>query len=199
MGYNLVKWEVVQQSKDQGGLGIRNLRIQNNSLLLKWLWRFSAEESTLWKEVISHKFGQSSPWCSNEVTCTYGMEVWRATRSLWPKLQGNSRIRVGDGTTTLFWKDIWVGQAPLQEAYPDLMMLSRNPEATIAESWSNQGWKLNFRRHLNDWEVDRVTTFLSELQHFPATNMQSNTVRWNLSGDGIFFVNKMYKRDNCVM
>ncbi|WMV37828.1 hypothetical protein MTR67_031213 [Solanum verrucosum] len=39
-------------------------------------------------EVIVHKFGQNSPWCSNEVNCTYGM-----VRS---KLQENSRIRVGN-------------------------------------------------------------------------------------------------------
>ncbi|WMV17704.1 hypothetical protein MTR67_011089 [Solanum verrucosum] len=30
--YNLVNWEVVQQSKYQGGLGIRNLRIQINRI-----------------------------------------------------------------------------------------------------------------------------------------------------------------------
>lgn len=111
----------------------------------------------------------------------------------------NSIIRVGDGTNTLFWKDISIGKAPLQEVYPDLMILSSNPEATIAESWPNQGWKLNFRRHLNDWEVDRVTTFLSEVENFPGTNMQSDTLRWNISGHGIFSVNKMYKRDNSVM
>lgn len=96
-------------STDQGGLGIRNLRTQNNSLLMKWLCRFSAEESTLWKEVISNKFGQSSPWCSNEVNSTYRMVVWRAIRSLWPKLQCNFRMRIGNGSKTLFWKDIWIG------------------------------------------------------------------------------------------
>lgn len=40
------------------GLGTRNLKIPNNSLLMKWLWRFSGEKSTLWRDVILHKFGQ---------------------------------------------------------------------------------------------------------------------------------------------
>lgn len=75
-GYNLVKWEVVQLSKMHGGLGIKNLRIQNNCLLMKWLWRFNKEETPLWKEIIIHKFGQNSPWCSSEVNSTYGVGVW---------------------------------------------------------------------------------------------------------------------------
>lgn len=38
---------------------------------MKWLQRFSEEESTLWKEVSTHQFGQISSWCSNEVNDTY--------------------------------------------------------------------------------------------------------------------------------
>ncbi|KAF3665115.1 hypothetical protein FXO37_11170 [Capsicum annuum] len=40
----------------------------------------------------------ASPWCSNEVNCTYGTGVWRAIRALWEKLQENSSIK--DGTST---------------------------------------------------------------------------------------------------
>ncbi|KAG5604815.1 hypothetical protein H5410_026307, partial [Solanum commersonii] len=58
-------------NKSQDGLGIRNSKIQNNCLLMKWLWRFHEEESTLWREVIQHKYGRSSPWYSNEVKTTY--------------------------------------------------------------------------------------------------------------------------------
>ncbi|WMV50233.1 hypothetical protein MTR67_043618 [Solanum verrucosum] len=110
------------------------------------------------------------------------MGVWRTIRSLWPKLRGNSSIRVGNGTKTRFWKDIWIGQASLQVAFPDLMIFSRNPEATIFESWSNQGWNLNFRRHLYDWERDRLITLLCEVENFPGTAVQSDTLRWRHQG-----------------
>ena len=39
--YNLVKWMVVQQCKGYDGLGVRNLKVHNNSLLTKWLWRYN--------------------------------------------------------------------------------------------------------------------------------------------------------------
>lgn len=42
-GYNLVKWKTILLSKKQGELGIRNLRMQNRSLMMKWFWRFSRE------------------------------------------------------------------------------------------------------------------------------------------------------------
>lgn len=36
-GYKLVNWHTTMQSREQGSLGIRNLRTQNNILMMKWL------------------------------------------------------------------------------------------------------------------------------------------------------------------
>lgn len=43
-GFYLGKWKTLTISNKEGGLGIRNLRYHNRSLLMKWLWRFSLEE-----------------------------------------------------------------------------------------------------------------------------------------------------------
>ena len=61
--YNLVKWMVVQQCKRYGGLGVRNLKVHNNSLLTKWLWRYNLDDQALWKELIQQKYGQKDQWC----------------------------------------------------------------------------------------------------------------------------------------
>lgn len=53
------------------------------------------------------------------------------------KAKGNSRIKVGDDANALFLKDNWIWQAPSQEAYPELMMVSSNLETAILESSSN--------------------------------------------------------------
>jgi hypothetical protein len=34
-GYNLVAWNLVRRPKDKGGLGVINLGVQNDALLLK--------------------------------------------------------------------------------------------------------------------------------------------------------------------
>lgn len=44
-----VKWDVVCRSKENGGLGIKNLEFFNlSSLLGKWAWRLLCENNALW-------------------------------------------------------------------------------------------------------------------------------------------------------
>uniref|UniRef100_A0A0V0IVQ8 Putative ovule protein n=1 Tax=Solanum chacoense TaxID=4108 RepID=A0A0V0IVQ8_SOLCH len=40
--FHLVKWDAVISNKKEGGLGIKNLKAHNKSLLLKWLWRLAS-------------------------------------------------------------------------------------------------------------------------------------------------------------
>ncbi|WMV45676.1 hypothetical protein MTR67_039061 [Solanum verrucosum] len=105
-GYNLVKWVIVLHRKDKGGLGIRDLRKHNNSLLMKWLWRYTDEKQALWKDLIKCKYGEDGFWCSNISTDAYGAGVWGAIRNLWPKLEANLHIKVGDGRRPRFWWDL---------------------------------------------------------------------------------------------
>jgi hypothetical protein len=42
--YRLTKWSVVCRPKDQGGLGIQDLEVNNTTLLGKWLFRLLTED-----------------------------------------------------------------------------------------------------------------------------------------------------------
>ncbi|WMV18045.1 hypothetical protein MTR67_011430 [Solanum verrucosum] len=148
--FHLVKWDQVILSKKEGGLGIRNLKIQNQSLLMKWLWRFASQEQALWKETIKARFGMENLWITNLSTQPYGSGVWRSIRNLWIKLFNKCKIKVGNGGRTLFWEDKWVDKVTLRNRFPILFNMSLQKEATIREMRDNQGWDLRFRRHLND-------------------------------------------------
>jgi hypothetical protein len=52
--YRLTKWNIVYQPKDQGGLGIQNLEIQNQCLLSRWLFKLINEEG-LWQTILWKK------------------------------------------------------------------------------------------------------------------------------------------------
>jgi hypothetical protein len=54
-----VKWDVVCQPKRLGGLGVRDLRAVNISMLAKWRWRLLNDDNALWKEVIKGKCSES--------------------------------------------------------------------------------------------------------------------------------------------
>lgn len=185
-GCNLEKWEVTQLSKNQGGLSIRNLKLHNQCLIMKWLWRFNVEAS-LWKEVISYKYDQESHRVTNKVNSTSGVGVWRESS---PKLHRHTRIRVGNGHITLFWKDHWISQSTFLKSFPDLMLLSSNTEATVGECRSPQGWNLTFKKHFNNWEVDRVENMLKSSLADP------DSLRWKHIEDDILTVNRLYKKEN---
>jgi len=55
-----VRWDIVKQPVSLGGLGVRDLRLFNESLLEKWFWRFLNEKGSLWREVVVIKYGSSS-------------------------------------------------------------------------------------------------------------------------------------------
>jgi len=52
-----VKWRRVCQPKSKGGLGVRDVRLVNLSLMAKWKWRLLQEGTTLWKVVLREKYG----------------------------------------------------------------------------------------------------------------------------------------------
>jgi hypothetical protein len=60
--YHLVRWEKNCKSKKKGGLGIKNLRKVNISLLCKWWWMLEKEEG-LWQEIVRKKYVKQTPIC----------------------------------------------------------------------------------------------------------------------------------------
>ena len=53
--YHLIKWIKICKSKNKGGLGIKDLRVMNMSLLAKWWWKLEQEQG-LWQELIHKKY-----------------------------------------------------------------------------------------------------------------------------------------------
>ncbi|KAK2416870.1 hypothetical protein QL285_039222 [Trifolium repens] len=52
-----VKCEDVCRLKKEAGLGIRDLRLVNKSLLAKWRWKLLFQESEPWKEIVTARYG----------------------------------------------------------------------------------------------------------------------------------------------
>ena len=46
-GFHWVNWDEVCCPKQEGGLGIRPLRVMNEALKTKWLWRFAKEDNAM--------------------------------------------------------------------------------------------------------------------------------------------------------
>ncbi|GKE07560.1 RNA-directed DNA polymerase, eukaryota, reverse transcriptase zinc-binding domain protein [Tanacetum coccineum] len=134
-----VSWAKVIAPLNQGGLNIGSLSISNQGLLAKWWWRFATENTSLWCNIIRSIHGpqgglhdahsirsKSGPWYQiaklNVDLGVHGID-----------LHSLLKIKVGNGESTRFWIDKWVGNSPLCSSFPRLFRLDSNPLCRVCE------------------------------------------------------------------
>ncbi|MCH95493.1 ribonuclease H protein [Trifolium medium] len=73
-----VKWTDICRPKREGGLGIRDLRVMNTSLLAKWRWNLLMEGDEVWRRVVVVKYGDDvvGNACLDVEDFRYGASVW---------------------------------------------------------------------------------------------------------------------------
>ncbi|GMP99557.1 hypothetical protein CsSME_00046990 [Camellia sinensis var. sinensis] len=141
----MVKWVMVTKNKKFGDLGVGRIRTMNECLLLKWWWRFRAENQSLWKEVICRKYniggGRWIPSLEGR-----GSKLWSDIISLVlskPDLHNfyhnNSVIVLGDGMRAHFWLDKWAGNVCLKEEFPRLFSLSIDKLGVVNAYFQRRG------------------------------------------------------------
>ncbi|WMV58899.1 hypothetical protein MTR67_052284 [Solanum verrucosum] len=139
------------------------------------------------------RFGMENLWITNLSTQPYGSGVLRSIRNLWIKFFNKCKIKVGNGGRTLFWEDKWVDQVTLRNRFPILFNMILQKEATIREMRDNQGWDPRFRRHLNDWEVNKIVELLNILGQYKDLNTDEDNLFWNPDEQDRFSVGSAYR------
>lgn len=123
----LVVWINVCYPKDLGGLGIRDLGVENICLLLKLLHRLHCPQSSAWAQ-----------WVHNRASITtlsgdlHG-DHWQTLKALLPLYQAITSVVIGDGNNCSFWNDVWIGDECLADKFPALFSHCHNKLATVCE------------------------------------------------------------------
>ncbi|WMV17749.1 hypothetical protein MTR67_011134 [Solanum verrucosum] len=123
-------------------------------------------------------------------------EEEKSIRSLWDEFKQNTKIKVVDGAKTRFWKEDWHEAGNLETPFPDIHSLVLQQQNTIAELWTPHGWNIIFRRHLNDWEIPRVTEFFSVIEQFSGLETGKDRLQWLGNSTGTFKVSAAYRKLN---
>jgi hypothetical protein len=98
-GGNLAAWSMVQKPKNKGGLGVSNILLQNDALLLKHLNNLYANVDVPWAKLVWSKYYSAKvSHGSSEV----GSLWWKDVQRLHTIFRGISRCIVGDGSSILF-------------------------------------------------------------------------------------------------
>ncbi|GAU48412.1 hypothetical protein TSUD_99270 [Trifolium subterraneum] len=132
-----VSWKDVCRPKSEGGIGVRDLKWFNVSLLAKWRWRLLRVDDLLWKRVLEARYGViSRPMLS--IGRSNNFSIW------WKDLVG---LGVEKGRV-----------APLKEVFPRLYSISLQSDHTIQEmgEWVSDRWiwHIKWRRIFFTWEEE---------------------------------------------
>ncbi|GJZ82611.1 retrovirus-related pol polyprotein from transposon TNT 1-94 [Tanacetum coccineum] len=138
------------------------------------------------QDAISEKFDlhvtdQSSIWCS----------ILREVKSLKDSgfdFSSHCKKRIGDGSCTSFWYDIWLADAPLCVQFPRLFALELDKEIVVANKMGASSVSASFRRDVRDGAERQQWDDLSSILNLVV--LSSSKDRWtcDLSGDGEFKV-----------
>ena len=59
--------------------------------------------------------------------------IWKVKKEVEDLVKKGLWMLIGDGKSTLFWKDLWVGDYCLKEGLPRLNSISSQKETTISK------------------------------------------------------------------
>jgi len=155
-----VSWGNVCKPKEEGGLGVKDVRMFNCALLAKWKWRMLSEEKGKWKEILVSKYNMEG--VGSEVSSNYSSWWWKDLYRAYGEGDGDGWFHksigwnVGAGDKVRFWEDAWVENYKLKTLFPRLYSVSLDQSKVVGEvgSWEDVGWswRLSWRRSRFAWE-----------------------------------------------
>lgn len=100
--YHLVRWNVVFQPIQHGGLGIHSIAEVNCALLEKWLWRLGEDGNALWKQPCIAKYNiHNDGWYI--LLIQYGASsIWKSVLSTLDNFTSCNWSRVSRGSRVHF-------------------------------------------------------------------------------------------------
>jgi len=114
-----VAWMTCSRPKQLGGLGISDLRRAGVALRVRWLWRERLEG------------------CASAQADPAALALFRAAAVL----------NLGNGRSTLFWKDRWLDNQCIKDLAPSVLhaVKLRKRNARVAEALQNDDWVRHVR------------------------------------------------------
>ena len=187
-GGNLAAWSMVQKPKSKGGLGVINLRLQNDALLMKQLHKFYNKVDIPWVQMVWFKhYPMKVPHASPEV----GSFWWKDILRLNVLYRGISKCAVGDGSTVTFWEDLWSDEI-MATKFPVLFSFVRNNNSSVQELLNAEYLDSILHLPLSSQAMEELLILQQELVTIPYNADQKDT--WSLIwGSPIYTSRRYYK------
>lgn len=187
--HSLAAWHLVCRPKKKGGLGVLNLKIQNQALLLKYIHKFIHKVDVPWVMLVWHKYYDDTP---PHAKPRCGSFWWRDIFSLMDIYRGITSCIPGAGDTVLLWKDLWDPNGVLQDSYRRLFSYAKEEDISLAHYMANPSPEQNFLLPLSAQAREELDQLNEKLSHISLDPLVSDD--WVLCwGDVNFKPCKFYK------
>jgi hypothetical protein len=171
-------WPSVCLPKSEGGLGVINLEIHNNSLLLKFLNKFYTKADIPWVHLVWNNYYSNGRLPGHQ---RRGSFWWRDIVKLTTLFKSLASATAHDGSSILFWQDKWNDHVLLQD-FPELFSFATNPAATVKTVLNSQQLENNFHLPLSS---EAHHQFLALQERINDLNQPDGSDRW---GETLIFL-----------
>jgi hypothetical protein len=157
-GNALISWDKICKPKNQGGLGVLNLSIQNKALLLKNLDKFYNKHDVPWVNLIweayynngklPDKLNVGSFWCKSHL-------------KLLDLYKGMARCKAGNGSSAMFWTDLWQ-DVYFHQKFPHLVTFAKDFNILVKDAIGHEYMQDLFHHPLSQQAYEEFLTLLGE-------------------------------------
>lgn len=157
----LISWDKIIAPKDKGGLGVINLKMQNQVLLMKHLHKFYGRADIPWVDLI-----WKTHYCSGRVPHFHpnkGSFWWKDIARLSIHFRGIASPIAGDDLSFVIWQDVWNNMI-LKMEFPSLYSFARRKNCSLAQFMQHQNLLDNFQSPLSSDAQGKFVIFQDKIR-----------------------------------
>ncbi|XP_066383218.1 uncharacterized protein [Miscanthus floridulus] len=144
--------------KNAGGLGIKDLELQNRCLLMKFVNKLFSGEQTSWKDWLLRSASSFDTPISGASSF-----LWRIVNDELNTFRSITIVKVNNGAATSFWFDHWLPAGPLFSTHHALFTHTTMPNISVQRVFQS-GFDLRLRPRLTNAASHQLGSLLSLLQ-----------------------------------
>lgn len=159
-----VAWETVCRPRELGGLGVVDLRRAGVALRVRWKWLRRVDDQRTWSSLPDEH-----------------------ERSVVAVFQAATTSSLGDGATTLFWTDNWIGGSSIRVLAPTVIAAvpKRRRSTTVADALNNRAWARQITGPRTMRLIIEFMSLWALVEQVQLTPGVPDTFTWSLSSDGM--------------
>jgi hypothetical protein len=154
------------------GLGLKNLKLLNLALHMRWKWLELAEEDKPWKGINFDILEEADALFKAATMCV-----------------------LGDCTKFKFWKDRWMGNYSIREIAPNLMKFVKPTRRndSVEVTLEAEDWTQSISGVPTVPAIAELMDILARVCDVQLTQAGADSIRWRLMDNGLYSSRTTYK------